>query len=63
MIVNNCINVTKPEIALDMYADRTKFKMFMGDTGLLVSQILNNGGIQIKCTDHLLLMISVSIKV
>lgn len=44
MIVNNCINVTKPEIALDMYADRTKFKMFMGDTGLLVSQILNNGG-------------------
>ena len=32
MIVNNCINVTKPEIALEMYADRTKFKMFMGDT-------------------------------
>jgi predicted AAA+ superfamily ATPase len=44
MIVNNCINVTKPEAALEMYADRTKFKMFMGDTGLLVSHILNNGG-------------------
>ena len=44
MIVNNCINVTKPEVTLEMYADRTKFKMFMGDTGLLVSQILNNGG-------------------
>jgi predicted AAA+ superfamily ATPase len=44
MIVNNCINVIKPEIALEMYADRTKFKMFMGDTGLLVSYILNNGG-------------------
>ena len=44
MIVNNCINVTKPEVALEMYADRTKFKMFMGDTGLLVSHILNNGG-------------------
>ncbi len=44
MIVNNCINVTKPEVALEMYADRTKFKMFMGDTGLLVTHILNNGG-------------------
>ncbi len=44
MIVNNCINVTKPEVALGLYADRTKFKMFMGDTGLLVSHILDNGG-------------------
>lgn len=44
MIVNNCINVTKPEVALEMFADRTKFKMFMGDTGLLISHILNNGG-------------------
>ena len=44
MMVNNCINVTKPEIALEMYVDRTKFKMFMGDTGLLISHILNNGG-------------------
>lgn len=44
MIVNNCINVTKPEVTLEMYADRTKFKMFMGDTGLLVTHILNNGG-------------------
>lgn len=44
MMVNNCINVTKPEVALEMYADRTKFKMFMGDTGLLISHILNNGG-------------------
>ena len=35
MIVNNGINVTKPEIALEMYADRAKFKMFMGDTGSL----------------------------
>ena len=44
MIVNNCINVTNPEITLEMYADRKKFKMFMGDTGLLVTHILNNGG-------------------
>ncbi len=44
MIVNNCVNVTKPEATLEMYADRTKFKMYMGDTGLLITQILNNGG-------------------
>lgn len=44
MIVNNCVNVTKPEIALELYADRTKFKMYMGDTGLLVTYILDNGG-------------------
>ena len=44
MMVNNTVNVTNPEIALEMYADRTKFKMYMGDTGLLVTHILNNGG-------------------
>ena len=44
MIVNNCVNVTKPEATLEMYADRTKFKMYMGDTGLLITHILNNGG-------------------
>ena len=42
MIVNNCINVTQPEVALELYADRTRFKMFMGDTGLLVTYILQN---------------------
>lgn len=44
MIVNNCVNVTDPQVALEMYADRAKFKMFLGDTGLLVTHILNNGG-------------------
>ena len=42
MIVNNCINVTQPEVALGLYADRSRFKMFMGDTGLLVTYILQN---------------------
>lgn len=42
MIVNNCINVTKPEVALELYADKSRFKMFMGDTGLLVTYILQN---------------------
>lgn len=42
MIVNNCVNVSKPEVSLSLYANRSKFKMFMGDTGLLVSFILQN---------------------
>lgn len=43
MIVNNCLNATAPEVTMEMYADRTKFKMFMGDTGLLVSYIIQQG--------------------
>jgi uncharacterized protein len=43
MMVNNCVNVTKPEVALDLYVDRSNFKMFMGDTGLLVTHILQSG--------------------
>ena len=35
-------NVTKPEIALELFADRSNFKLYMGDTGLLVTQIMNN---------------------
>lgn len=42
MIGNECINVTKPEIALELFADRSNFKLYMGDTGLLVTQIMNN---------------------
>ena len=42
MIGNECINVTKPEIALELFADRSNFKFYMGDTGLLVTQIMNN---------------------
>lgn len=44
MVVNICNNVTNPEIALALYKETAKFKMFMGDTGLLVTFILNNGG-------------------
>ncbi|MBR1623503.1 MAG: ATP-binding protein [Pseudobutyrivibrio sp.] len=42
MIVNSCTNVTQPEVALELYADSSKFKMFMGDTGLLVTYILQS---------------------
>ena len=32
----------QPEVALELYADRSRFKMFMGDTGLLATYILQN---------------------
>ena len=44
MIGNECINVTKPEISLESFADRSNFKLYMGDTGLLVTQIMKNQG-------------------
>lgn len=42
MIGNECLNVTKPEISLEAYADRSNFKLYMGDTGLLVTQYMKN---------------------
>lgn len=40
MIGNYCRNITNPEITLDLFAESDNFKLFLGDTGLLVSQIL-----------------------
>lgn len=40
MIGNECLNVTKPEVALELFSDRSNFKLYMGDTGLLVTQIM-----------------------
>lgn len=42
MIGNECIDVTKPEVALELFADRSNFKLYMGDTGLLATQIMKN---------------------
>lgn len=42
MIGNECINVTEPEVALELFADRSNFKLYMGDTGLLVTQIMRS---------------------
>ena len=39
MIVNVCYNVSDPEVSLELFCDETAIKMFMGDTGLLVTQI------------------------
>lgn len=40
MIGNYCKNITNPEITLELFAESNNFKLFLGDTGLLVSQIL-----------------------
>lgn len=42
MMGNECINVTKPEVALELFADRSNFKLYMGYTGLLVTQIMKS---------------------
>ena len=43
MIGNLCTNVTAPDILMDFYADHKNFKLYMGDTGLLVSQMIRVG--------------------
>ena len=42
MIVNPCVNATNPMIGLAMNSDQTTQKIYMGDTGLLVTQCLND---------------------
>lgn len=44
MIGNACINVTAPDTALELNADRSDFKLYMGDTGLFVTQMMNSNG-------------------
>lgn len=43
MIGNLCVNVTNADLLMDLYADRSNFKLYMGDTGLLVSQMIREG--------------------
>lgn len=40
MMANVCFNVTSPEVALGLYEDRDSFKVYSGDTGLLVTQVM-----------------------
>ena len=40
MICNFCRNVSDPELTLEPFAEDDVFKLFMGDTGLLVTKIL-----------------------
>ena len=40
MTVNVCENVTAPDVLMDLFVEKEKFKMFMADTGLLVTQAM-----------------------
>ena len=40
MTVNVCENVTTPDVLMDLFIEKEKFKMFMADTGLLVTQTM-----------------------
>jgi len=41
-IINPCFNSTDPNFGLNLSSDRTTLKCYMADTGLLVSQALND---------------------
>lgn len=43
MMGNLCTNVRMPDIMLELYEERSNFKLYMGDTGLLVSQMIRVG--------------------
>ena len=45
MIVNICYNSSEPSIGLKMNRDHTSFKMYMGDTGLLISHAFDENGL------------------
>ena len=44
MIGSECIGVTAPAVELEAYADKGNFKLYMGDSGLLVSQMAKSMG-------------------
>lgn len=44
MIGNACLNVSAPDTALELNADRSNFKLYMGDSGLFVTQMMNFHG-------------------
>lgn len=45
MIINICYNSTEPSIGLKLNRDNTSFKMYMNDTGLLISHAFDENGI------------------
>ena len=48
MIVNMCYNTTEPNIGLKLNRDRALFKMYMADTGLLISHAFDENSIIIE---------------
>lgn len=45
MIANVCFNSTEPTIGLKLNRDNSSFKMYMGDTGLLISHAFDENGL------------------
>lgn len=45
MIGNLCSNVTDPTVALELTADKSNFKLYMADTGLLVTQLFASNSV------------------
>lgn len=45
MMTNICYNSTEPNIGLRLNRDNTSFKMYMGDTGLLLSHAFDENGL------------------
>ena len=41
-MANVCRNVTDPEISLELFSDPDNMKLYMGDTGLLVTQVFQS---------------------
>lgn len=46
-VVNPCYNVTEPGVGLKLNADLSKYKLYMGDTGLLISHAFDSESIEI----------------
>lgn len=40
-VVNLCFNATDPEVGLSMYKDEAQYKMYMADTGLLITHTVS----------------------
>ena len=45
MITNICYNSTEPSVGLKLNRDNASFKMYMGDTGLLISHAFDENGL------------------
>ena len=45
MLTNVCFNSTEPNIGLKLNRDHSSFKMYMGDTGLLISHAFDENGL------------------
>lgn len=48
MVVNTCYATTEPNLGLDLNKDISKYKLYIGDTGLLISLAFNEKVIEVE---------------